>query len=182
MKFFQSLNMARGIILVSLIGSLVLGYLCWQRSSELSELRGQLQKQVQPTVTGLMQSAQRHTQLSRGLKDDSLGGQKNLETYIRKVAAMDRVEVGNVNLANTDTPITKGIVDKKYRIKSDDRDRSFPRLALANFLWKLEEQSRRVKVTDIKLEIAEKRLKTHEVPEDKWTFEAEVTSRQRTDG
>lgn len=182
MKFLQSLNLARGIILVSLITSIGLGYLCWKRSTELGELRAQLHSQVESTVSTLMQSAKKHTQLSRGLKDDSLGGQKNLETYIRKVAAMDHVEVGSVNLSNSDTPITKGIVDKKYRIKSDDRDRTFQRLSIANFLWKLEELSHRVKVTDIKLEIGEKRIKNHEVPDDKWTFEAEVTSRQRTDG
>jgi hypothetical protein len=37
-----------------------------------------------------------------------------------------------------------------------------------------------VKVTEIKLETADKRLKDHEVPNDLWAFEARITVRQRT--
>jgi len=63
-----------------------------------------------------------------------------------------------------------------------ERERTFQRLRIANFLYTLEYDSRRVKVTDMKLEIAEKKPKPHEVPADEWFFDAEVTSRQRADG
>lgn len=180
--FFAEMNLARGIILVSLLGCLVLGFLGWQKQSQLDELKYQNDTQVQPLLKDLMQTAQRHTSLAKTLKDDTLGAQADLETYIRKVAAKDKVEIGNVNMTFTPEQKSKTVVDKVYRIKSDTRDRSFQRLRIANFLYTLEYDSRRVKVTDLKLEIAEKRPKAHEVPADEWFFEAEVTSRQRIDG
>jgi hypothetical protein len=36
-----------------------------------------------------------------------------------------------------------------------------------------------VKVTTVKLEVADRRLKPEMLPEDQWLFEAEVVSRQR---
>ena len=181
-SFFADMNMARGIILVSLLGSLVLGYLGWRKQQQLSEARVQLDTQLGPLVRDLMQTAQRHSTLSKTLKDDSLGAQSDLETYIRRVAAKDKVEIGNVNMTFSPEQRSKSVVDKVYRIKSDAKDRSFQRLRIANFLYTLEYDSRRVKVTDLKLEVAERRLKPHEVPGDAWFFEAEVTSRQRADG
>lgn len=181
-SFFANLNLARGIILVSVIGCLVLGFLGWQRSQQLDEMRQNLDTRMQPLVKDLMQTAQRHTALSKTFKDDSLGAQADLETYIRKVAAKDKVEIGNVNMSYTPEQRSKTVVDKVYRIKSDARDRSFQRLRIANFLYTLEFDSRRVKVTDLKLEAAERKLKPHEVPPDEWFFEAEVTSRQRAEG
>jgi len=180
--FFAEMNLARGIILVSLIGCLALGILGWQKQSQLDELKEQYSSRIEPLLKDLMQTAQRHTTLAKSLKDDSLGAQADLETYIRKVAAKDKVEIGNVNMTFTPEQRSKTVVDKVYRIKSDTRDRSFQRLRIANFLYTLEYDSRRVKVTDLKLEVAEKRPKAHEVPADEWFFEAEVTSRQRADG
>ncbi len=179
-SFFANLNLARGIILVSVIGCLVLGFLGWKRSQQLADLKDNLAG-IEPLTTQLMQSAQRHTALSKTFKDDNLDAQKDLETYIRKVATKDRVEIGNVNMTFTTEPRTKNVVDKVYRIKSDSRERTFQRLRIANFLYTLEFDSRRVKVTDLKLEVAGKQ-KPHEVPEDAWFFDAEVTSRQKADG
>jgi hypothetical protein len=175
------MNLARAIILLSLVGCVALGVLGWQRSRELSELKDALDVRMKPLVKDLMQTAQKHSQLSKALKDDNLGEQKDLETYIRRVAAKDKVEIGNVNLTNSTEQRSKGVVDKVYRIKSDDRERTFQRLRVANFLYTLEYDSRRVKVTELKMEVAEKRPKPHEVPEDNWFFEAEVTSRQRAE-
>ena len=180
--FFADLNLARGIILVSAIGCLVLGFLGWQRHQQLSEMKDQLNTSIKPLVKDLMQTAQRHSALAKTYKDDDLDAQKDLETYIRKVAAKDKIQIGNVNMTFTPEQRTKTIVDKVYRIKSDSRERAFQRLRIANFLYTLEYDSRRVKVTDLKLEVSEKRPKPHEVPADEWFFEAEVTSRQRAEG
>lgn len=180
--FFTNLNLARGIILVSLLGCVALGILGWQRQQQLAEMKENLNVRMQPLVRDLMQTAQRHSTLSKSLKDDALSAQADLETYIRKVAAKDKVEIGNVNMTFSPEQRSKTVVDKVYRIKSDARERSFQRLRIANFLYTLEFDSRRVKVTDLKLEVAEKRPKPHEVPADEWFFEAEVTSRQRSEG
>lgn len=180
-NFFQGFNLARGIILVSLVGSIVLAYLCWGRQQALNELKDDLGARTKPASQALMQSAHRHTQLARLQKDETLkGGQADLETYIRKVASKDRVEVGDVDLTPSDSPLSKGVLDKKYRIKSRNRERTYSRLTITNFLYTLEQDSRKVKVTSVKIEAAEKRLKPEVTPNDEWMFEAEVTSRQRT--
>lgn len=181
-SFFANLNLARGIILVSVIGCLVLGFLGWQRHQQLSEMKDQLDNGIKPLVKDLMQSAQRHSALAKTFKDDNLDAQKDLETYIRKVAIKDKIQIGNVNTTPSTEQRSKQIVDRVYRIRSDSRERAFQRLRIANFLYTLEYDSRRVKVTDLKLEVAEKRPKPHEVPADEWFFEAEVTSRQRAEG
>ena len=181
-SFFANLNLARGIILVSLIGCLVLGFLSWKRAQRLAEMKSELETGILPLTKDLMQSAQRHTALAKTFKDDNLDAQKDLETYIRKVASKEKVEIGNVNMTFTPEQRSKNVLDKVYRIKSDSRERTFQRLRIANFLYTLEFDSRRVKVTDLKLEVAEKRPKPHEVPADEWFFETEVTSRQRVDG
>jgi hypothetical protein len=181
-SFFAEMNLARGIIVVSLAGCLVLAVLGWRKQRDLAETRTVYEASLEPLARDLMQSAQRHSVLSKALRDDSLGAQADLETYIRRVAAKDKVEIGNVNMQFSDEQRSKTVVDKVYRIKSDAKDRSFQRLRIANFLYTLESDSRRVKVTDLKLEVSERRIKPHEVPGDAWFFEAEVTSRQRADG
>jgi hypothetical protein len=178
-SFFAGLNLARVIILVSLVGSLVLGWLCWQRSQELTQLKADVNTRMTPVITTLMQAAQRHTQLSQGLKGEGLQGQKDLVSYIRQVAAKDKVEIGELNLTGQDGTPSQGIVDKKYTIKPDNNQSTFKRMTLVNFFYSLEKDSRRVKVTRIKIETTDKGLKTHEVPSDNWRFDAEVTSRQR---
>ncbi len=180
--FFVNMNLARGIILVSLLGCIVLGFLGWKRSEALAEKKDQLENGIDGLTKDLMQTAQRHTAISKTFKDDTLGPQADLETYIRKVASTPKVEIGNVNMTFTPEQRSKTVIDKVYRIKSDNRERTFQRLRIANFLYTLEFDSRRVKVTDLKLEVAEKRQKPHEVPADDWFFETEVTSRQRVDG
>ena len=77
---------------------------------------------------------------------------------------------------------SKGIVDKKINIRPDNRERTFARTTIANFLYTLEAQSRRVKVTMITIENSDRRVKNHEIPKDQWTFLADITSRQRSIG
>jgi hypothetical protein len=80
-------NLARAIILVALLGSLVLGWLCWQRSTALEKDREDLQLRMNSTITSLRQAAQRHTMLSQSLKGEGLKGQEDLVSYIRRVGA-----------------------------------------------------------------------------------------------
>jgi hypothetical protein len=180
MSFFKDMNLARGVILGSVAGSLVLAWMCWQKSDEVAVLRTMADKQeIEKTVRTLMQTGHKHTQLKKAGQSEGLGAQDDLESYVRRQAAFRNVEIGDVNLVPGNEQRTKGIVDKVYRIKSSDKDRSFDRMRLTNFFYKLEADSGRVKLTEIKMEAADKRLKDHETPNDQWTFEAEITSRQR---
>jgi predicted transcriptional regulator len=182
-RFFKELNFARWVMLLSLIAVLVLAPLGWTRQTRISELRESYEVEVPKLVRQVEELGRKHTQLTAATRKDAMTGQSDFESYIRKIAAADRVEVGDVNLTNAETKgAIKGVVDKKYSIKPSTRDRSFPRWKIANFLYNLESDSRRVKVTEINLELAEKRLRPHEIPDkDDWTFDAEVTSRQRTE-
>ena len=179
--FLRSMNLARGIILFSLVGSIALLWLGVRGSTRLAGMREHLETDMPKVSKQLVELARKHSQLSETLQGSALQGEANLQSYIRKVATMDRVDVGDVDLTNSEPSVSKGVVDKKSRIKPTSRDQTFHRSTIANFLYSLEQQSHRVKVTEIKIETAEKRLKPHEVPEDMWTFEAEVTSRQRSE-
>jgi len=181
-SFFQSMNLARGIIVLSLLGSIVLLWMGLKHSSQLSKMKGNYASDVDKLTTQVAQLARKHTQLSDSLKGENLQGEAELQGYIYKVAGMDRVEIGNpvMNPSQPD-PFQKGIVDKKINIRPDNRERTFARTTIANFLYTLEQQSRRVKVTMIRIENGDRRVKPHEIPKDQWTFEAEVTSRQRSE-
>ena len=180
--FFKQMNLARAIIYSSLLGALVLAVIGWRRQTELSAMREASKDEVPKLARTIEQLGRRHSQLTSAMRKDALSGQSDLESYIRGIAAFDRVEIGNVNISNTEAPgATRGVMDRKYSIKPTDRTRAFPRSKIANFLYKLEAESRRVRVTDVTVEVADKKIKPHEVPEDNWTFEAELTSRQRTE-
>jgi hypothetical protein len=180
-SFFKGFNLARGIIVFSLVASLVLGWLCWQRQQELVELRQDVSTQkMTPMVTALRQAALRHKQLSQSVKGEGLVGQQALVSYIRTVGAKDRIEIGELNLTLTEASPSTNIVDKKVTMKPDNPQASFKRMTLVNFFHTLETDSRRVKLTRVKIEVADmKGLKPHEIPQDNWRFDAEVTSRQR---
>lgn len=181
--FFRSMNFARWSILFSLLGSLALVWFgLWQHSA-LAEMQSGLEGGGASKLTQqIAQLARKHTQLSESLKGESLQGEADMQKYIYMVAGMDRVDAGNMMLT-TPTPeqFSKGIVDKKINIRPDNRERTFARTTIANFLYTLEQQSRRVKVTMITVENADRRVKNHEIPKDQWTFTAEVTSRQRSE-
>lgn len=180
-NFFKNINLARGIILVTVVGSLLLGALGYAQSRKLSVLQQQQDKELEPLVKAIQDLGRNHTQLSKSMRQEGLAGQSDPESYIRKIATKDKVDIGDLKLTPNEDQRTRGIVDHKYRIKSSDRDRQFMRSRIANFLYSLESDSRRVKVTDLTIEIAQKKIKPHEIPDDMWTFEAEVTSRQRAD-
>lgn len=181
-SFFQNMNFARGLILVSAVGTPAIGIYCWQMRGEVAELREALETKMVPTVQTLMQSAQRHTELEKLKKGESLvgSGETDMNTYIRRVGAKDHVEIGELNVTSQETALTSGIVDKRFTIKPDSPTASFDRLRIVNFLYSLEDESRRVRLTRVKLEVADQKgLKPHEIPKDLWRFDCELTSRQR---
>jgi len=180
-SFLKNMNLARAIILASILGSIVLGVMGFRHARQVAELSANLEEDVPNLVKQLQTLARRHTELSRKARQEELAGQTDLESYIRKMATKDNVEIGDLRLTPSTDQRTKGVEDKKYRIRAADRERKFPRTRLANFLYSLEAGSQRVKITDIQLEVADKKIKPYEIPEDFWVFEAEVTSRQRTE-
>ncbi|MBK7878505.1 MAG: hypothetical protein IPJ77_22850 [Planctomycetes bacterium] len=181
--FLQKLNFARVMMLVALLFSAVLAYTGWNQYETLSELKQDLETRMPETAKGLEAAGRRHTQLAKNYDKEALKGEQNLMSYALKCATDDRVEIGEIDPQpsvdkNTGT---KGIEDQKLDIKPKDPKRGYTRLRIANFLYRLEEQSRRVKVTDVEFTLAGPKTAKHEVPEDSWTFSCQITSRQRRD-
>jgi hypothetical protein len=180
-SFFKGMNLARGIILVTVIGAVGLGALGYAQSRKLAEMQEQHDQNLEPLVKTIQDLGRKHTHLSKSMRQEGLAGQSDPISYIRKIATKDKVDIGDVKVTSSEDVRTRGIVDYKYRIRPQDRDRQYMRSRIANFLYSLEADSRRVKVTDLTIELAQKKIKPHEIPEDMWTFEAEITSRQRVD-
>ncbi|QDU69945.1 hypothetical protein [Engelhardtia mirabilis] len=178
---FAQLNFSRIVILLSFVGSAVLGYLVYEQQGRLSEVQEVLR--ITPkSVLGLQEKALQLKELERQVASDGLGGQSDPEEYIRGAAGNSNVRVGQVDidpLSNFEP--AKGIVDKRYKIEpARAANKSYSLDQIANFMYLLESSSRRVRVTnvDIKPE-STRRLKPHEVLPDAWTFELQITTRER---
>lgn len=179
----SNLNLARVIMLLALVGSLVLGYTGWRQYETLAEMKDDLAKGVPDLVKNLEAAGRKHTMLAKNFDKEGLKGETNLQKYAVACATDDRVEIGDVDLSpgiDKNTGV-KGIEDQKLDIKPKDPKRAYTRTRIANFLYRLEEQSRRVKVTDIEFSLADTKVKHHETPEDAWTFSCQITSRRRVE-
>jgi hypothetical protein len=181
-SFIQKMNLARAIILFAVVGSIALAAVGWSQQKQLTELKLDLTEDTPKLVRDLMRLGRQHTQLKRTASKEGLNEQSDFATYITNAANKDGVEIGEIKLSNQQMERSKGIVDNTYTILPSDRDRRYERYRIANFLYALESGSHRVKVTRVKLNVAEKNIKPHEIPDDTWTFEAAVTSRQRAEG
>lgn len=186
MGFFKDLNLARAIMLGSVLLSLVLAYAGWfgvpaakwPGHVQVAEMRDNLDGRVENLSREISRLSRQHTELSRAVSKEGLTKANNPMSYIMSIAAEDYVELGNVeiNPRERDTQI-RSVVDKTWEIKADP-SRDYQRSQISNFLYQLEAKSRRVKVTDLKIENFNKRVKNHEIPADEWTFDATVTSRE----
>lgn len=181
MSFFRDMNLARGIILLSLVGSIVLAYLGWSRRAELAELEEMNDYRVAKLVSEIQQLSIEHTRLSRELSGDQWLKVDTPELYISSCA--DKINLGGVDITpSKDQSVAKGVVDYRQQIKPQDSKAKFHRYDIARFLYELERQSQQVRVTDLKIQLANSRVKEDEIPEDWWTFDATITSRVREDG
>jgi hypothetical protein len=180
-SFFQKMNLARAIILFAVVGSIALGLNGWNQHKRLADLRDDLDVDAPKLVRELIRLGHQHTQLQRSKSKEGLGQQSEFGTYIRTAANKDGVEIGEIKLQGQMFPRSPGVNDNTQTITPSDRERKYERYRIANFLYSLERDSHHVKVTHIKMNVAEKNLKYHEIPEDLWTFDAAATSRERTE-
>lgn len=181
MSFFKELNFPRVVVLVSMLGSVVLLYLDITLGQKLDRLRTQAERTAPETVRNIQEDSQQLKQLQKQLEDDKWTGQNNPGSYVREIAQSDQVRLGQVDVTpgNPDN-LGNGIVDKKYSIKPVDKDRGWGRQNIGNFLFKLEADSQRVRVTRLKIHPPVKaRSRPEDFPADDWTYEVEITSRQR---
>ena len=180
-QLFSNLNLARWILLVSLVLSLVLAFTGWRLHQRRVELQASLDTQVPRLAQEIQVYSRRYSRLYEEAEGAGLTGQKDAQTYLRELAADRDVQLGGVDITKQ-APFTpsRGIVDIKYVIRPQSRDRGFVRVNLANFMHLIEQRSRRMRVTHVRLD-REGNPRAWEYGNDRWKWELEVTSRQKQD-
>lgn len=176
---FKDMSLARGIILGSLVLSLVLAYTGWRFHSQRVGLEVALESEVPNLARETQVLSQRYSKLFDEAEMEGLKGQSDPYTYFRQLSADSKVKLGGLEFTNPQPQRpSKGVIDIKYRIVPQDRNRAFDRKNLANFMWLIEERSRRVRVTSFSM-TREGNLKPWEYGNDRWKWDIEVTSRQK---
>jgi len=178
--FFGHMNFPRWIIVTMLLTSGVLGWFVYQEMNRLTLVQDEL-KHVPAIVKEIQQHALRLDALQALADKEGLIGEADPEFYIQRIASLDAVQIGAPNITPSVFSPKKGVEDHKYRIRPQDRNRAYKRVRIGNFLYKLEEESRKVRVTEIKLDTTD-HVKKGEIGNDNWTFEVELTSRQAAEG
>jgi len=175
----NNLNFPRLVILFGLLGSAVLGYFVYERTEELETIETDLRRA--PKVVNEIQSrALELNALQHKAQNDKFKGIDAAETYVREICADPKVGIGQVLTTRNDRSPVRGVRDDIIRIQPATKDRPYTRDRLGNFLYKLEAESQRVRVTQFTLEPVS-RIKPGEIGDDRWTFTAELTSRTRTE-
>jgi hypothetical protein len=179
--FFANLTLARWIILLSLLASIGLGWYGFKLHQRRVDLEAALSSEARTIALDLRNLARRYTVLMKQSEREGLEGQSDPATYIRRIAASPDVKIGDTTVdPPSEAENIKGVLDTRYGIKPSSRDRGYGRLNIANFLYKLESESRRMRVTRVRLEPEAKSTKPELVLEnDSWRWEAEVTSRTK---
>ena len=179
--FFKDMNMARGIILGSLVLSLGLAYNGWRLHTQRVELEAALESDVPNMARETQVLSRRYSKLYDEAEMEGLKGQSDPESYLRALAIDPKVKLGGTDITKPQAQRpSKGVIDIKYRIVPQERDRGTDRRNLANYMWLIEERSRRVRVTQFSM-TREGNLKPWEYGNDRWKWDLEVTSRQKED-
>jgi len=178
-RFFARMSFPRAVILFCTLGSGVLGTLVFLRERRLSQIETELQ-----TVRNVLRSTQidayRYDELEHQSGSEKFKAQSDPESFIRSTATQDRITMGQLDITHKDAPGgTSGVTDTIYTIKPQTR-RHHSLLNVGNFLYTLEKDSSRVKITRLKLTPFEK-LSPGEVGKDQWVFEADLTTRTKVE-
>lgn len=183
---FAQLNFSRVVIVLSFVGSAVLGYFVWEQSKALKEAELVLANTPR-AIQSMQERALELMELERQVASDGLGGQSDPEQYIRAAAQDKKAAIGAVDVKPlTEQENTKGIVDKSYKVEparlGSSTVQNFGLDQIANYLYLLEQNSRRVRVTKVEIQPSGSRSpKEHEVLPGTWKFSAEITTRERAD-
>lgn len=176
-SFFRNLNLARAIILFSVLGSCYLAWVNWKQYQELEFLRSTFARDVPEVCTEIQALSMEYTKLSRDIAGDQYLNQGSPESYIRGVADHPQVNIGEVDTDPGTSVRPGGIIDNTFTIRPIDRKREYKHDHIARFLYRLEAESPQIKVTSIKLSLQGKSPKPEEIPADAWTFVTVMTNR-----
>jgi hypothetical protein len=186
MSYFKEFNFVRAITVLSVLGAIALGYFDWKQMKELRALRaalttnGEVERLSQETQT----LAKQFTVLDRERQGDQfLLALANPDQYIRGMA--DKCSIGQVKIDRNSQGArnVKGVTDHTFRVTPQDSAQAksgpYSRRVLSQFFTRLEGDSQLIRITSLKITNAQPKLQPHEIPEDRWTFDCTLTSRQK---
>lgn len=179
MSFIKNMSFPRGVILCCSLGSIVLGALVYLKSQRLAEVQRELGR-VKDVVREIQSDALRLDQLQMSAGSEKFKAQDEPETYIRAIATEKVVTLGQVDINKKSSSPARGIEDTIYTITLGTKGQRCNRQQIGNFLFRLEEASRRVKVTRVKMTPFPK-VSPGEIGKDDWTFEADLRTRSKVD-
>ncbi len=184
MSFLKEMTLARLMILICIPGSIVLGYRAWTQHELINTTRVALEQggEFEDLTRQIQQNSRKYSQLVHERESDDLVALDNMDSYIRSHAQKNTALLGEVSV----TPSEKSygsFVDKSYRTQpsNNDKDRAYSRTAIGNFFYTLENDSARVRVTELEITNSARKIDAHEIPADTWTYKATITSRSRAD-
>ncbi|MDF1837342.1 MAG: hypothetical protein P1V35_05700 [Planctomycetota bacterium] len=200
MSSLKKLSAMQYMIALCLVGACVLGWLGWQQHQRVGHLRDLLaidgsdnispskDSRLELQVEEIQTKARLYSDLHKQLEGEDLRVSEDSASYIRGIASNRQIALGSVavNPSARGVKSLKGYTDRMYAIlpknlgSGKKKAPTFQRTQIANFMFKLEEGSKRVKVTKFTIG-TDKPLKPEAIPDDKWTFRCSMTIRGKTE-
>jgi hypothetical protein len=185
------ITFAKAMIALCLLGSAALAHQDWKLYQALQELREDVRPYggIELTVRETQELGKKFAELSEALEDDALSGHTDMTSYIRSIADMKKVNIGDVTVG-TPSPQDRGskIEDLVYKVEPVGK-RYYNKTEIGNFLYTLEDSSPRTRVTWLQMEQINEdgkpTMKAEEFPiqsDRRFSFKASVSTRQRKDG
>ena len=176
--------MIRIMIGLLLAGSVFLGWRALQQQEVIDRYEaavaegGQVAQLAQNILKrAYLYSAYKERSAKEGVKGD---GADQVNSYVFEIAARRQVLWGNPKIEKPTTSTNlQGYKDTVYGIRPAENNTWFDRNRIANFFYLLESESRKLRITSVDLRAAQKNLKPHEIPEDRWLVDLKVTMRER---
>jgi len=168
--FLKQMTFAQGMIIVCLLGSLALSPLLYGNYKAIGELTAAVAEdgELSKLVARIQSNSLLYSQLYEQKSGEALQGQGRTTEYLLAIASDDNVDL---------------IVDETFTIKPDDPTRAFDRVNIGNFLFTVENKTRRLRVTQLSMgalnATGKQKVMPEDLPSDKWTFSCRVTSRSR---
>ena len=173
------------MIVLLLAGSAFLGWRAMQQQKTIDRYEAAMAPdgEVEQLAQRILKRAHTYSQYKeRSAKEGVKGdGADRVNSYIFEIAARRNVIWGNPKIGKPreSRPLT-GFTDSVYSITPAEKNASAGRNQIANFFFLLEDESRKLKITNIDLRLATKNVKPHEIPPDLWAVDLSVTMRERS--
>jgi len=186
-----NITFAKAMIVLCLLGSALLAHQDWKLYQTLEALRDDVRPYggIELTVRETQQLGKKYAELSEALEDDALTGHADMGSYIRATAYMKDVNIGDVRVSSPNERARGSKVEDLVYTVTPAANREYNKTEIGNFLYMLEDGSPRVRVTKVLItqnnSNGKPQMRAEEYPAEndrRFTFDTQVTTRQRKDG